>query len=346
MYKIHMLPSKLKERLFHQGYRFIGKHSAVKICEWTKKSIRNKGICYKGLFYGIKSWRCVQMTPSLGFCNLRCEWCWRDINFSKPDWNLSKEETDKPKEIIRNAILQQRELLIGYKGFGKVNKERFIEAMLPIHFAISLSGEPTLYPLLPELIKELHKERITSFVVSNGTNPEMLKEMLENKNTEPTQMYITLAAPDKEVFEKVTHPLKANLWEALISSLKILKRFKRPTIRITTTKGKNMENAEGYAELIKIANPAFVEVKAYMPIGFSRERLGYRFMPSHEEIVKFAREINKSIDYVLAAESKPSKVVLLWDNERERRINLEECIEAHKPDSEIIEKYMPATKTK
>jgi len=30
-----------------QSYEFCGEHSAVKICEWTKKSLRGDGVCYK-----------------------------------------------------------------------------------------------------------------------------------------------------------------------------------------------------------------------------------------------------------------------------------------------------------
>ena len=43
-----MNTKKLMEK---QGYRFIGNHSAVKTCEWTKKSLINKGSCYKQKFY-------------------------------------------------------------------------------------------------------------------------------------------------------------------------------------------------------------------------------------------------------------------------------------------------------
>ena len=38
-------------------------------------------------------------------------------------------------------------------------KKIFEEAMKPIHFAISLTGEATFYPYLPELIDEINKRR-------------------------------------------------------------------------------------------------------------------------------------------------------------------------------------------
>ena len=46
---------KAKKNLEKQGYRVVGNNSAVKICNWTKKSLTDKGVCYKEKFYGIKS---------------------------------------------------------------------------------------------------------------------------------------------------------------------------------------------------------------------------------------------------------------------------------------------------
>jgi len=58
-----MIRKEIKEKLTRQHYALIGKHSAVQICRWTKKSLRNEGVCYKEKFYGIKSHRCCQMSP-------------------------------------------------------------------------------------------------------------------------------------------------------------------------------------------------------------------------------------------------------------------------------------------
>ena len=63
------------------------------------------------------------------------------------------------------------------------------EAFKPIHFAISLSGEPTMYPKLPELIDEIHKRGMTAYLVTNGSYPDMVEKLI---NHEPTQFYITL----------------------------------------------------------------------------------------------------------------------------------------------------------
>ena len=67
-----------KEILRKQHYETIGDHAAVQICRWTKKSLTDKGVCYKEKFYGIKSHRCCQMTQMI-LCENKCIHCWRAI---------------------------------------------------------------------------------------------------------------------------------------------------------------------------------------------------------------------------------------------------------------------------
>jgi len=284
-----MIPKLKKKDLEKQGYRLVGSHSAIKVCLWTKKCIRNEDVCYKNTFYGINSNRCVQMTSSLFFCNHRCLHCWRDIDFTLPKW---KGPVDSPNKIIDGCIKAHIEYLQGFGGNPKTNKKKFKESLKPLHFAISLSGEPTFYPKLPELIKELRKRKISSFLVTNGTNPEMLKKLLEKK-AQPTQLYITLPAPDEKTYKKVCRPLIKNGWKKILESLKLIKKFKRSVIRLTLVKNLNMIKPEKYAELIEKAKPKFVEAKAYVWVGYSKQRLGIENMPRHPEIMKFAKKILK-----------------------------------------------------
>jgi tRNA wybutosine-synthesizing protein 1 len=101
-------------------------------------------------------------------------------------------------------------------------------------------------------------------------------------------------------------------WEKLNETLELLQSFSCPTvIRITAVRGLNMGNVEEYAELIEKANPTYVEPKAYMHVGFSRFRLGYGGMPSHEEIREFALQLAKATGYKVINESEESRVVLL-----------------------------------
>ena len=198
-----MIPSKIKKILKKQHYEIVGKHSAVQICRWTKNSLRDEGVCYKEKFYGIKSHLCCQMTPAVMWCQNKCIHCWRAIEHTLGD-KLPKN-IDEPKKIIDECIKAQRKLLVGFKidshsrkkQLSKANMEKFKEAQEPMQFAISLSGEPTIYEKIGELIEELRKRGKTSFLVTNGLHPEKLRELKE-KNQLPTQLYISVNTSNKK----------------------------------------------------------------------------------------------------------------------------------------------------
>jgi tRNA wybutosine-synthesizing protein 1 len=80
-----------------------------------------------------------------------------------------------------------------------------------------------------------------------------------------------------------------------------------------------MKNMKGYARLIRKAESTYVEAKAYMHVGFSRQRLDYENMPSHEEIREFSKQLADLTDYNLINESTDSRVVLLSKLKSSRR---------------------------
>lgn len=298
-----------KKRLEKAGFRFVGPtgHSAVKTCEWLRKSLTSGNFCYKQKFYGIESHRCLQMTPAFQFCTHRCLFCWRDITITYPKW---KGPVDEPVQILNEAIEAQRELIQGFGGNPAVDRKRFAEAENPKQVAISLAGEPTLYPRLSELVDEIKSRKMTSFLVSNGTNPNMIKKLV---NHQPTQLYITLPAPNEEVYEKTCQPLIKNGWDAILKSLSMLKEFQCNTVvRLTLVRGLNMEKPERYAKMIRDFAPKFVEVKSFMSVGYSRKRLPYSAMPLHSEIRTFAKKLEEKLEtYEIINEKTDSRVVLL-----------------------------------
>ena len=79
-----MINQKTKQRLEIQQYRLAGRHSAVKICHWTRQSLRGKDICYKEKFYGVPSHRCAQITPAVLWCPNKCCFCWRVAEYMSP----------------------------------------------------------------------------------------------------------------------------------------------------------------------------------------------------------------------------------------------------------------------
>jgi tRNA wybutosine-synthesizing protein 1 len=301
--------------LQRQHYRFFGKHShsAAKLCLWTRKSIRGKGQCYKQEFYGIDSHRCLQMTPNI-YCQLRCVFCWR--TWEHEPTNYIPKEWDEPRQLVEESILAQRKLLSGLGGAADMDRKKWKEAQEPNQIAISLDGEPTMYPHLGELIKEYNK-KATTFLVTNG----LLPERLEKLEPLPTQLYLSLYGPDKQTHQKTNLPLTKDSWEKLNQSLELFPSLDtRKVIRLTLVKGINMKEPEKYAELIKKAEPDFIEAKGYMFVGGSRQRLAIENMPTHDEIVYFANELNKSLGYNLIGEKKDSRVVLLSSGEKDAKL--------------------------
>ncbi len=319
-----MIPDDLKKIMQKQGYHFVGSHSAIKICEYTANSLRNRELCYKNKFYGINTARCMQTSLSIG-CDLSCRFCWRII----PDeigikWNeLNATKPDDPNEIIKEFIKEQKRIVSGYKS--KDNLEIWQQANNPVHVAISLTGESLFYKHINEIIKLFNKYKISTFIVSNGTLPEIIEKL-----EPPTQFYISLQAPNKELYIEIAQPKLKNSWERFLKSLKIMKNMKtRTVLRMCLIKNLNMTDIEGYVNLIKLAMPMYVEVKGFSFVGGARNetrKLQYEDMPSHDEIKEFAKRIAKGSKYLISNEHKKSRIVLLSrdkDTERNAKINFE-----------------------
>lgn len=303
-------PAVLIDALKRQKYHFIGKQAAVKRCRWFHETLVHDRACYKQKFYGISTHRCIQMTPAAFSCTQQCLFCWRAQNGDlQLSWNeTARSDWDSPEEIVEKSLKAQRRILSGYGGNPKTNEAKFKEALSPKHVAISLTGEPTLYDRLGELIIRYHREGLTTFLVSNGTVPSALANLAE----EPTQLYISVCAPEEDTYRLICRPEVPKAWEKLNETLKLLPSFRCPTvIRITSVRGQNMKKPEEYAKLLEKSNPCYIEVKAYMHVGYSRQRLGFDSMPSHSEIRTFSNDLSKQSGYRLIDESTESRVVLL-----------------------------------
>ena len=280
-------------------------HTAAQTCGWTANALRGEGRCYKNVFYGIQSHRCIQMTPVVK-CNERCVFCWRDHRGHA--YELDEVEWDDPEAVVDASIELQRKLLSGFGGNDAVPRERFDEAMEPRHVAISLDGEPTLYPYLPELIEAFRDRHITTFLVSNGTHPDVLAECA------PTQLYVSVDAAERHTFDRVVRPVIEDAWERLIDTMDVLaeKTKTRTVLRTTLIDGWNMENPDWYAAFYERADPDFVELKAYMHVGHSRNRLGREAMPEHDAVVEFARDVQAHMPAHSVLKDVPiSRVALL-----------------------------------
>ena len=303
-------------RIYHrQGYRLIGRHnhSAVKVCQWTKESLRSNRVCYKEQWYPpVQSHRCMMMTPYLG-CNCHCLYCWRLHSGDRPElrWKefpTNAEDFDEPAPIIKEAIQKRKRLLSGWKGNPRADKRKSEEALNPTMMTMSLTGEPTFYPRTSELIEEAQKQGMITFLVTNGTMPQTLAEM----DPLPFQLYVSLSAPNKESYNKIARPLVKDAWNRLNETLLLLPSLEtRRVLRLTMIKGWNMTRHEEYAALIEKAEPDYVEVKAYEWVGESQKRLPKNAMPYMEDMEQFAHRLAQLTGHAIKGKYKPSGVVLL-----------------------------------
>jgi len=317
-----MLGERQRSALDSKGYEVVGTHSAVKMCRWTKNALKGRGQCYKHAFYGIASHRCMEATPSLACAN-KCTFCWR--SYANPVAMRWVFDTDDPEDIVVKSLeAHQRRFIKQVVSGGVARDDRAAEAEEVRHCALSLVGEPVLYPRVGELIERLHARRISTFLVTNGQFPEQLRTL-----PPVTQLYLSVDATTPAEYREIGRPLFADAWDRLLESLAALRehgrRGQRTVCRLTLCKGAlTREAARGYADLIRTGEPDFVEAKGvtYVP-QFAKNGISMAdAVPTHTEIRAFAELLNEELSsataqddtaqaYGLASEHRHSCAVLL-----------------------------------
>ena len=62
-----------------------------------------------------------------------------------------------------------------FLGVPGVKPERLAEGKEPKHCALSLVGEPIMYPEINSLIRLLHQKEISTFLVTNAQFPDAIR---------------------------------------------------------------------------------------------------------------------------------------------------------------------------
>ncbi|XP_050921338.1 S-adenosyl-L-methionine-dependent tRNA 4-demethylwyosine synthase TYW1 isoform X2 [Lates calcarifer] len=209
-----MITPALREALTKQGYKLIGSHSGVKLCRWTKSMLRGRGGCYKHTFYGIESHRCMETTPSLACAN-KCVFCWR--HHTNPVGTEWRWKMDPAEKILQDAVEKHQNMIRQFRGVPGVKPERYEEGLAVKHCALSLVGEPIMYPEINTFIRLLHSHHISSFLVTNAQFPQEIRSL------EPvTQLYVSVDASTKDSLKKIDRPLFKDFWPRFLDSLKAL----------------------------------------------------------------------------------------------------------------------------
>jgi len=298
----------------------VANHSTVGLCHWTKKSFRGEGTCYKHKFYGISTHSSMEFSPAGMYCENRCVYCWRPMEFYE-SMEMKPENVAEPEEIMTNLMAERRKLIMGHYVDPNQDKKKLDESLLPSHYAISLSGEPTMYPKLPELIKHLKSLEATKsiFLVTNGQEPDMIQK-LGDENALPTQLYLSTNAADYESFLKINRPRYDDSWERWNKTLKMLSTLDtRTVLRLTLIRGynDNEKMIPAFASLLRQSNAHFVEIKSYMHIGRSTNRLEHSDMLEMHEVRSFANKlVQENNAFTVMDESEISRIVILQNKKR------------------------------
>lgn len=207
-------------------------------------------------------------------------------------------DQDDPDQIVQESLAAHGKHFVHQVVAGGAAKDqRAVEAATVKHCALSLVGEPVLYPRVGELLSSLHSRRVSTFLVTNGQFPEQLQGL-----PRVTQLYVSVDAPNEQELIRVGRPLFKDAWDRLKLSLDALRRHGekgcRTVCRLTLRKGAlSQEAARGYAELISIAKPDFVEAKGVTPVPLFKKAgvLMEDIVPTHSEVRDFGELLQQEI---------------------------------------------------
>jgi len=191
-------------------------------------------------------------------------------------------KTDDPHTIVAEAVAMHVSMIREARGIPGVVPERYQEALTVRHCALSLVGEPIMYPRINELLMDLHSRNISSFLVTNGQHPDAIETLIP-----VTQLYVSVDAPTERSLIDIDRPLFHDAWDRLRRSLSLLRKKRQRTVaRLTVVKGWNSDEIQGYAELIALGHVSLVEVKGVTFCGKSdASNLNMSNTPWHHEVV-------------------------------------------------------------
>jgi tRNA wybutosine-synthesizing protein 1 len=234
---------------------------------------------------------------------------------------MDSSKVAEPEEILAKLMKEREKLIMGHYGDPKSDTKKLDESLLPSHYAISLSGEPTMYPKLPDMIKYLKSLKATKsiFLVTNGQEPDMLQR-LSDEDALPTQLYLSTNAANYNSFIEINKPRYKDSWERWNRSLEMLARLDtRTVLRVTLIRNYNNSDQmiPAFSEMVKRSDAHFIEIKSYMHIGRSTNRLDRSDMLEYGEVMHFASELaNQSKIYSIMDDSQVSRIVVLQNNQR------------------------------
>lgn len=178
-----------------------------------------------------------------------------------------------------------------------------------------------MYPKLPQLIRYLKTLKATKsiFLVTNGQEPDMLRRLVQ-EDALPTQIYLSTNASNKKMFLQINRPRHKDAWERWQDSLCFLSTVDtRTVLRMTIIRGYNdsADDIGDFAQVMSEGDPHFIEIKSYMHVGMSTQRLEKGDMLNMDEVRAYAdRLCEKMPAFSVMDESEVSRIVVLQNKKR------------------------------
>jgi len=208
--------------------------------------------------------------------------------------------------------------------------EAHSQAKFPNHAAISLDGEPLMYPKISELVEEFRKRNMTTFIVTNSTLPEKVKSL----DSYPSQMYFTLAAPNERIYKKACRPIIKDGWNEITESMNLVESLPcRTLIRLTAVKNLNIneELVKEYVKIVEKANPNFFEIKGFtlqakaLLIGkrLRKEDSLISYFPEYSYLETIAKQFEEIGNFPIIYKNEASRDFLFavnWNREKDPKI--------------------------
>lgn len=278
----------------------------------------------------------MEATPSLACAN-KCVFCWR--HHSNPVGTSWKWATDEPAVILDGALAAHGAMIRQMRGVPGVTPGRLQEGLAPRHCALSLVGEPIMYPHINALVGMLHARRISTFLVSRerggrggGGRSRLVPTLplspcaLTPRPPTPqvtnaqfpdaiaalapvTQLYVSVDAATPATLKAVDRPLFSDYWERFTRSLALLRTKRQRTVyRLTLVAGWNITDAGGYAALVALGEPDLIEIKGvtYCGAGAGKDALTMANVPRHADVVAFAESLATAVSSATAPAPAPA----------------------------------------
>ena len=205
------------------------------------------------------------------------------------------------------------------------------EAMSPNHAAISLDGEPLLYPKMSDFIQEFKNRKMTTFIVTNSTLPEKIS----NLNILPSQFYFTLPAPNENIYKKTCRPMIKDGWKRIMNTLDMIESLScRTLVRLTAVKDLNLKEkfVEDYVKIIEKINPNFFEIKGFtlqakallIKKRLKSEKSLHHYFPEFDYMYEIALKFEELGNFPLIYTNEVSRDFLFavnWDKNKNPKIN-------------------------